>query len=376
MARNSSLFMNICKSCVNIFKWFPVVFILAIIVWSYYAYVIQLCILAVESNIEKALYLILYHFFLILFVWAYWQTIFTAIGTVPRDFKLESVDYERLEKESSEDGQDAILNRVARDLPIVNRTMRGGIRYCEKCHHIKPDRAHHCSVCGKCVLKMDHHCPWVNNCVSFTNYKFFVLFLGYSLLYCLYIALTTLQFFVKFWKNELRDAGSGRFHILFLFFVSIMFAISLVSLFGYHCYLVSVNRSTLESFRAPIFRMGPDKDGFNLGRYLNFIEIFGEDKKKWFLPMLIRTRDGVTYPTRSQHNCTSTYNTMGHTDATQTSRGEGVSFPQHTIEVEEDGLLTSDQQWSEDLELNINNREIPDQEGSLSTSSDVKLIVE
>lgn len=29
---------------------------------------------------------------------------------------------------------------------------------CDKCDSFKPLRAHHCSVCGKCVLKMDHHC--------------------------------------------------------------------------------------------------------------------------------------------------------------------------------------------------------------------------
>lgn len=74
------------------------------------------------------------------------------------------------------------------------------VRYCEKCCHIKPDRAHHCSVCGECVLKMDHHCPWVNNCVSFTNYKFFILFLGYALIYCLFVALTSLKYFIQFWQ--------------------------------------------------------------------------------------------------------------------------------------------------------------------------------
>lgn len=31
---------------------------------------------------------------------------------------------------------------------------------CPKCCSIKPERAHHCSVCQRCIRKMDHHCPW------------------------------------------------------------------------------------------------------------------------------------------------------------------------------------------------------------------------
>lgn len=108
----------------------------------------------------------------------------------------------------NEDMQRSILENFSKDLPNTNYTLNGAARYCEKCRHIKPDRAHHCSVCGECVLKMDHHCPWINNCVCFTNYKFFILFLGYSLVYCIYIALTSLQYFILFWKAS----GNSKLH--------------------------------------------------------------------------------------------------------------------------------------------------------------------
>lgn len=155
-------------------------------------------------------------------------------------------------------------------------------RYCEKCVHIKPDRCHHCSVCGVCVTKMDHHCPWVNNCVGFKNYKFFILFLGYAFIYCIFVAFTSLPYFIQFWKvpvmlaikghrNDISNfnfqfffflqnevSGTGRFHVLFLFFVSIMFSISLVSLWGYHIYLVLHNRSTLGTLFSAPFTMKVD----------------------------------------------------------------------------------------------------------------------
>jgi len=83
-----------------------------------------------------------------------------------------------------------------------------------------------------------------------------------------------------------------------------MFALSVASLFVYHLYLVSRNRTTLEAFRAPTFREspGPDKDAFHLGSYNNFQEVFGDKILLWFLPISTNLGDGIVFPQRGHMN--------------------------------------------------------------------------
>ncbi|KAL0902570.1 hypothetical protein ABMA27_000407 [Loxostege sticticalis] len=50
---------------------------------------------------------------------------------------------------------------------------------CKKCITPKPPRTHHCSVCDRCILGMDHHCPWLNNCVGYFNARYFYLYMVY-----------------------------------------------------------------------------------------------------------------------------------------------------------------------------------------------------
>ena len=74
---------------------------------------------------------------------------------------------------------------VVRDL-----SRRGEFRWCVPCDAYKPDDAHHCSDCNRCIRRMDHHCPWINNCVGADNTKFFILFLTYIPICAAHIVLT------------------------------------------------------------------------------------------------------------------------------------------------------------------------------------------
>jgi len=56
---------------------------------------------------------------------------------------------------------------------------------CADCSTIRTSRSRHCSICGHCVERFDHHCPWINNCVGVGNHMhfyFFIVFMFFTLL--------------------------------------------------------------------------------------------------------------------------------------------------------------------------------------------------
>lgn len=284
-------------------RWMPVITIVTVVIWSYYAFIFEFCIFTLELNYQSIIFIIVYHVLVVMFFWTYIQTIRTNIGNVPCKFKVSENNHERLMNCETQEAFCNMLEELAVGLPLLTRTSTGAMRYCEKCCNIKPDRAHHCSVCATCVLKMDHHCPWVNNCVGFTNYKYFILFLTYSMLYCLFITLCTVRYFLTYCLDQMDDRIN--FHVVFVFFVALLFVVSLISLFSYHCFLILHNRSTLEAFRAPVFKNGKDKNGFNIGKCNNFKEVFGNQRNLWLFPIPSSQGDGVTFPVPSPSSINS-----------------------------------------------------------------------
>ncbi|NXP04688.1 ZDH16 Palmitoyltransferase, partial [Thinocorus orbignyianus] len=70
-----------------------------------------------------------------------------------------------------------------------------GVSICRKCIAPKPARTHHCSICNRCVLKMDHHCPWLNNCVGHYNHRYFFSFCLFMTMGCIYCSISAWEMF-------------------------------------------------------------------------------------------------------------------------------------------------------------------------------------
>ncbi|KAJ8686787.1 hypothetical protein QAD02_022581 [Eretmocerus hayati] len=77
--------------------------------------------------------------------------------------------------------------------PPVGGLIPEAVSICKKCIKPKPPRTHHCSVCNKCVLKMDHHCPWFNNCVGHYNHRYFFQYMIFTVLGTVFIMVFGIQ---------------------------------------------------------------------------------------------------------------------------------------------------------------------------------------
>lgn len=123
----------------------------------------------------------------------------------------------------------------------------GGVRYCQKCQTRKPDRAHHCSTCKRCVLKMDHHCPWLATCLGLRNYKAFVLFLIYTTVFCWICFAVTMGWL---WDQIFTDGQYTEnlmpINYVLLAVVSGIFGLVLTGFTGWHIYLTLRNQTTIE----------------------------------------------------------------------------------------------------------------------------------
>jgi palmitoyltransferase len=87
---------------------------------------------------------------------------------------------------------------------------------------------------------MDHHCPWVNNCVGFYNYKFFYLLLVYAAFAELY-AIGLLGYTL----TNRAGQGFGAWDICAIVTIGLvgLFSLATLGLLGFHTHLILANQA-------------------------------------------------------------------------------------------------------------------------------------
>lgn len=93
---------------------------------------------------------------------SHFKAMTTDPGAVPPDAKPLDLDEPNNNSNSMDESTSSQAKGLLDPPPAPKQPPRVK-RLCRRCKAFKPDRAHHCSICRRCIIKMDHHCPWVNN---------------------------------------------------------------------------------------------------------------------------------------------------------------------------------------------------------------------
>lgn len=257
-----------------------------------------------------------------------------SVGDVENGNAIDNGEHPQQQQTSSLMQEDPLL--AVTPLPA-----RKGKRLCRRCNAFKPKRAHHCSICKRCIIKMDRkwrnlddridvgcrvvrtgsggikvlrlalfigssyarkqptrnhshqhipsfitvpfsdHCPWVNNCVGIGNHKYFLLFVFYTCLSCVYsLTLIAVRFFVCMGRHghvrthhiTCLDRPTQMLTILGLFFEAVLFGLFTSCMMIDQAGVVTTKLTHIDRLK------GGDEGGSSLA---GVVEVFGSASRRF-----------------------------------------------------------------------------------------------
>eukprot|EP00928_Gymnodinium_smaydae_P029837 TRINITY_DN2235_c0_g1_i3.p1 TRINITY_DN2235_c0_g1~~TRINITY_DN2235_c0_g1_i3.p1 ORF type:complete len:345 (+),score=38.84 TRINITY_DN2235_c0_g1_i3:83-1036(+) len=137
---------------------------------------------------------------------------------------------------------------------------------------------------------MDHYCPFICNCVGYLNHKSFMLFLFYTVVGTNMSAVELMRALVASGPHS----AMCTFMLTQGVFVSSLFAGLITPFFGFHCWLVKRNSTTIEYCeRRKRLDIPRDYYPYDRGVYENFISVMGDVWHYWPFPVGKPPGDGL-----------------------------------------------------------------------------------
>ncbi|XP_039402658.1 palmitoyltransferase ZDHHC16 isoform X1 [Mauremys reevesii] len=285
-----SLFEPIYWLVDHVTRWFGVVFVaLVIVLTSSIVAIVYICLLPVILQSYPpgwiCWHLAYGHWNLLMILFHYYMAITTPPGHPPQ----------------------AKSNTVA-------------VSICRKCISPKPARTHHCSICNRCVLKMDHHCPWLNNCVGHYNHRYFFSFCLLMTMGCVYCGISSWDMFreayaaierLKLLEKETLQVAANQtyyqtpppafsfrqraFHksIVYLWVLCSSVALALGALTLWHAALITRGETSIERHINKKERQRLQKKGrvfrnpYSYGAWANWKVFLGVDTRRHWLTRVL-----------------------------------------------------------------------------------------
>jgi len=240
----------------------------------------------VEMQNRGILEMVVLHIITALLLYCYVQSVVIHPGSVPDD----DSQWDRTAEDPSFREDETVKDNMQ------ERKRSGDRRYCKWCGKYKPDRCHHCRVCKSCILKMDHHCPWIYNCVGFRNHKYFFLLLFYSCLDCHLIMWTMIES-VKL--SVLVDTPFiTMFFLMFGETLACFLGVLVTAFFIFHIWLMLKAMTTIEFCEKSLKKGGSyDSSLYDYGVYGNITSVLGENPLLWLVPMAPPSGSGLNFVT-------------------------------------------------------------------------------